>query len=164
MGIISSCMTLKIAYVCKCAESMLAKSEIPEFPFQLCHTLGKFLNFSEFWFLTRLQGFGLCCILVAQLCPTLFDPIGCSSPGSSVHGILPTQASNPGLLHCRKILYCLNRQGFRLMVCKYLAEEIVSGCGSWPHCRVGNTSCWIFSWACISFDIQLRGSMLQGLK
>ena len=25
--------------------------------------------------------------LIAQLCPTLFDPIDCSPPGSSVHGI-----------------------------------------------------------------------------
>ena len=54
--------------------------------------------------------------LVTQLCPTLFDPMDCSSPGSSVHGgflgkntrvschpvlqgIFPTQGSNPGLLH-----------------------------------------------------------------
>ena len=27
------------------------------------------------------------CVLVAQLCPTLCDPIDCSPPGSSVHGI-----------------------------------------------------------------------------
>ena len=50
--------------------------------------------------------------LVAQLCPTLCNPMGCSSPGSSVHGdypgkytevschallqgIFPTQWSNP---------------------------------------------------------------------
>ena len=26
--------------------------------------------------------------LVAKLCPTLFDPMDCSPPGSSVHGIL----------------------------------------------------------------------------
>ena len=26
--------------------------------------------------------------LVAQLCPTLYDPLDCSPPGSSVHGIL----------------------------------------------------------------------------
>ena len=49
-------------------------------------------------------------------------------PGSSVHGdspskktglgchtllqgIFPTQISNPDLLHCRQILYCLNHQG-----------------------------------------------------
>ena len=29
-----------------------------------------------------------CCCLVAQFCPTLYDPMGCSLPGSSVHGIL----------------------------------------------------------------------------
>ena len=51
-----------------------------------------------------------------------------SPPGSSVHGdspgkntgvgghvllqgIFPTQGSNPGLLHCRWILYCLSHQG-----------------------------------------------------
>ena len=27
------------------------------------------------------------CVLVAQLCPTLCDPMNCSQPGSSAHGI-----------------------------------------------------------------------------
>ena len=62
--------------------------------------------------------------LVVQLCPTLCDPMNCS-PGSFVHGdspgsavlgvgchalllgIFPNQGSNPGLLHCRQIRYCL---------------------------------------------------------
>ena len=69
---------------------------------------------------------GLCAELL-QLCPTLCDPVDCSPPGSSVHGILqarilewvampllqgifPTQGSNPGLLHCRCILYHLSHQ------------------------------------------------------
>ena len=30
----------------------------------------------------------LCVVLVAQSCLTLFDPMNCSPPGSSVHGIL----------------------------------------------------------------------------
>ena len=68
------------------------------------------------------------CMLVVQLCPTLCDPMDSSPPGSSVHGdspgkntgvgyhallqgILPTQGSNPGLLHCRRILYHLRYQG-----------------------------------------------------
>ena len=59
-------------------------------------------------------------VLVAQLYPTLCDPIDYRPPGSSVHGILwarildwvavffsrgifLTQGSNPGLLHCRQI-------------------------------------------------------------
>ena len=67
-------------------------------------------------------------MLVAQLCPTLCDPMDCSPPGSSVHwmllarilewgampfsrGIFPLQGLNLGLLHCRQILYLLSHQG-----------------------------------------------------
>ena len=61
-------------------------------------------------------------VLVTQLCLTLCDPMDCSPPGSSVHGILQTrvlewgaiafsQGLNPGLLHCRQILYHLSQQG-----------------------------------------------------
>ena len=70
----------------------------------------------------------LCCVLVAQLCPSLCNPTDCSPPSSSIHGslqartlewaaisssrgIFPTQGSNPDLLHCREILYHLNYQG-----------------------------------------------------
>ena len=65
--------------------------------------------------------------LVAQSCLTLCDPMDYGPPGSSVHGdspgknikmgcyallqgIFPTQGLNPGLLHCRQILYHLNHQ------------------------------------------------------
>ena len=64
--------------------------------------------------------------LVAQLYPTLCDPMDYSPPGSSVHGDSPdkntrvgchallqgiflTQGSNPGLLHCRWILCHLSQ-------------------------------------------------------
>ena len=66
--------------------------------------------------------------LVAQSCLTLCDPMNCSLPAFSVHGdspgkntrvghhallqgIFPTQGSNPGLLHCRRIVYPLSQQG-----------------------------------------------------
>ena len=66
-------------------------------------------------------------VKVAQLFLTLCDPMDCSLPGSPVHGILqakilgvgchsllqgvfPTQGSNPGLPHCRRILYRLSHQ------------------------------------------------------
>ena len=39
---------------------------------------------------------------VAQSRPTLCDPVDCSLPGSSIHGIFLTQGSNPGLWHCRR--------------------------------------------------------------
>ena len=65
--------------------------------------------------------------LVSQSCPTLCDPMDCRPPGSSVpgdfpgkntgvgcHGLLqgffPTQGSNPGLPHCRRVLYQLNHK------------------------------------------------------
>ena len=64
-------------------------------------------------------------VLVTQSCLTLWDPMDCSPPGSSVHGdspgkntgvgchillqrIFPTQRMNPGLPHCRWILYHLS--------------------------------------------------------
>ena len=65
---------------------------------------------------------------VVQSCPTLCNPMGCSLPGSSIHGIFqakvlewvaisfsrkifPTQGLNPGLPHCRQMLYRLSYQG-----------------------------------------------------
>ena len=67
-------------------------------------------------------------VLVSQSCPTLCDPMDCSPPGSSVHGILQARIlewvaipfsrgssqprdQNPGLLHCRHVLYQLSYQG-----------------------------------------------------
>ena len=38
--------------------------------------------------LTILESHGCGVVLLAQPCPTLCDPMGCSPPGSSVHGIL----------------------------------------------------------------------------
>ena len=70
----------------------------------------------------------MCVCVCFQLCPTLCDPMDCSPPGSTVHGISQarilewvaifllqgiflTRGSNPGLLHCRQILYHLSHQG-----------------------------------------------------
>ena len=61
-------------------------------------------------------------VLVTQLCLILCDSMNCSQPGSSVHGILQERilewvaiffswGLNPGLLHCRQILYHLSYQG-----------------------------------------------------
>ena len=69
--------------------------------------------------------------LVAPLGLTLCDPMDCTLPGSSVRGdspgkntevgcltrlhrIFPTQESNWGLLHCRRILFQLDYQGIPL--------------------------------------------------
>ena len=59
---------------------------------------------------------------VTQLCPTLCDPMDYTVYGilearilewvalSLLQGIFPTQGSNPGLLHCRQILYQLSHK------------------------------------------------------
>ena len=61
-----------------------------------------------------------------------FSLPGTSVPGDSpgkntgvgwhalLQGIFPTQKSNPGLLHCRWILYHLSRQGSLVYLNKYL--------------------------------------------
>ena len=38
----------------------------------------------------------VCAVLVAQYCPTLFHPMGCSLPGSSVHGDSPGKKTGVG--------------------------------------------------------------------
>ena len=86
--------------------------------------------YHNFYFLHSISSFLIACISAKSLqsCPTLCDPMGSSSPGSSVHeifpgkntgvgchfllqGIFPTAGSNPGLPHCRqtlyRMLYCL---------------------------------------------------------
>ena len=65
-------------------------------------------------------------MLVAQSCPTLYNPMDYSLPlsiefsrqeywsvgsHSLLQGIFPTQKLNQGLLHCRQLLYQLSYQG-----------------------------------------------------
>ena len=69
-----------------------------------------------------------------QSCPTLCDLMDCSPPGSSVHGespgkntgvgchaflqgIFSTQGFNPGLPHCKWLLYHLSHQGSPVIIC-----------------------------------------------
>ena len=91
---------------------------------------------------------------VAQLCPTLWDPMDCSLPGSSVHGIFPgknigvgchfllqeifpTQGLNQGLPHCRKMLYCLCHQGSprKSKEDMFLRSGSPSFLDTWPYTR-----------------------------
>ena len=99
----------------------------------------------------------MCCAvlcLAAQLCPTLCGPMDCSLPGSSVqgdspgkktgvgchalsHGIFPIQASNPGLPHCRQVLYHLSHQGSTLLQrrCNTAQRVQLSACGCHSYRR-----------------------------
>ena len=56
-------------------------------------------------------------VLVAQLCPTLFNCMDCSQPGSSVHGILQARIlewvaifSSRGSSQCRNLAVPCHRQ------------------------------------------------------
>ena len=66
-------------------------------------------------------------VLVTESCPTLWDPMDCSPPGSTVYGIpqgkntgvafhsfpqgiFPTKGLNPGLPYCRQIIHYLSHQ------------------------------------------------------
>ena len=77
-------------------------------------------------------------VKVAQSCLTLCSPTDSSlwnSPGHStgvgslslLQGIFPTQESNPGLPHCRQILYCLSQCGgcyiFGSISCVFTVEK-----------------------------------------
>ena len=130
--------------------------------------------------------------LVAQTCLTLCDPMDCSPPGSSVHGDYPgkntrvgchallqgiflTQGLNPGLLHCRSILYCLSHQGSPRIL-EWVAHPFSRG-SSWPRNWTG-VSCisgrFFTSWAtrevqCIhyyvyfEFTLGIRNSLFSVL-
>ena len=75
-----------------------------------------------------------------------------SPPGSSIHGdspgrilewvampssrgIFPTQWLNPGVPHCKQILYCLSNQG-SLRILEWVAYPFFRG-SSWPKNRTG---------------------------
>ena len=91
-------------------------------------------------------------VTVPQSCLALWDPMDYIVPGilqarilewvlSLLQGIFPTQGSNPGLLHCRWILYQVSHQGSpRIM--EWVACPFSSG-SSWPRNR---TRVSITSW------------------
>ena len=104
-------------------------------------------------------------VKITQSCLTL-----CNSKDYTVHGILqarilewvrlsllreifPTQGSNPGLAHCRWILYQLSQQGnprvLKWVACSFSSGSVVSG-SSWPRNQT-RVSCiadrFLTSWA-----------------
>ena len=81
------------------------------------------------------------CVLFTQSCLTLFDPMVCSSPGSSVHGIsqartlewvamfllqgiFRTQVLNTGLLLGKQILYHPSHQRSKNGICFFQKGEL----------------------------------------
>ena len=122
-----------------------------------------------------LVSFVLC--LVAQLCPTLCNPMDCSLPSSFVRGdspgestgvgshallqgIFPTQGSNLGLPPCRQILYCLSHQGssftedlFKLQSTSrnLLALQLLNNV-TWPRFKIVLKCRHLSVWNCLQIS------------
>ena len=79
-----------------------------------------------------------------KLCSTLCDPMDCNLSGYSdlgifqarmlewvaisfSRGILLTQESNPGLLHCRQTLYHLSHQGNPIQLREFVTQTCLAG-------------------------------------
>ena len=102
-------------------------------------------------------------VKIAQLCPTLWDPHGLYSPWNSpgqntgmgslslLQWIFPIQGSNPGLPHCRLILYQLSHQGSPRILewAVYPFSSVSSRLRNWT--RVSCTAGRFFSRTIISF-------------
>ena len=117
-----------------------------------------------------------CAVLVAPAAPPLCDPLDCSPPGSSVHGILQArilewvatpssrasfwpQGSNQGLAHCRWILYQLSYQGrpqtllanrrcMRKSGWDHLGSPDQQNHPAVPECVSSNTQWWFSTTKC----------------
>ena len=104
----------------------------------------------------------LCCCLVAKSSLILCDPMDCSAPGSSIHGIsqarilkwvaisfsrgiFPTQGLNLGLLHCRQCVCAKSLQS-----CPTLCDPVdCSPPGSSVH---GILQARILEWVTMPFS------------
>ena len=111
---------------------------------QVSHIAGRFFTIwvtgeaqtqARLW-INRVQTSPILC-LAAQSYLTFGDPMDCSPPGSSIHWIIQarilvwvavpfsreiflTQRLNPGLQHCRQILYCQSHQGSSSFSMKFI--------------------------------------------
>ena len=120
-----------------------------------------------------------------QSCPTLCNPVDCSPPGPwdfpgkntgvvchfLLQGIFPIQGSNPGLLHCRQILYHLSHQGSPYICTSEVAQLCLTLCNpmdcSLPRSSIhGIFQARVLEWAAIAFSEGniLRISNLNGFR
>ena len=74
---------------------------------------------------------------VSQLCPTLSDPMDCSSPGSSVHGILEARVLEWGAIAFSKIISIYNYNYIR----PFLVAQMVKNMSA-----MRKTWVWPLSW------------------
>jgi len=83
-------------------------------------------------------------------------------------GIFLTQGSNPGLLNCRQVLYCLSHQGSPVILKRSLVFPILLFSSSSLHCSLKKAFFFLlailwnsaFSWVYILFLLCLFGAIL----
>ena len=91
---------------------------------------------------------------VAQLCPTLSDPMDCSPPGSSIHGIFQARVLEWGAIGLKVILLLIEVQWVYMCVCSVVSNSLQS-CGlySLPVSSVhGIFQTRILEWVAIFFS------------
>ena len=122
--------------------------------------------------------FRFLCVLVAQSCPTLCDAMGCSPRGSSVHGTLQARIpewvaisfsrSNPGLSHCRPILYHLSHLGrpVRVLCTTTMRHLEIPRQRSLPSPCLPYEGTGIFAWLgpCSNLSVYNSASHIRGTQ
>ena len=72
-------------------------------------------------------------VLVSQWCPTLGDPVDCSPPGSSVHGILPARIlERVAISSSRGSSRTRDRNWVSCTCC--IGRPILYHCATWEAC------------------------------
>ena len=80
------------------------------------------------------------CVLVTQLCLTLFDPVDCSPPGSSVHGILQARILKWVVMPFSRVLIYASIQ-----ITGFHAKQNVPSSGYLPKLRTSfHVDIWLF--------------------
>ena len=68
---------------------------------------------------------------VSQLCPTLSDPMDCSSPGSSVHGILEARVLEWGAIAFSEIISIYNYSYIRPFLVAQMVKNMSAMWKTW---------------------------------
>ena len=118
-------------------------------------TLFKFSIIADFMSIVCMK------VKVPQSCPTLSDPMVYTVHGVDSHpllqGIFPTQGLNPGLRHCRQILYQLSHKGSPRIL-EWVAYPFSSG-SSRPRNQPGSSALRVDS-----LPTELSGKPVKSIK
>ena len=81
---------------------------------------------------------------VAQLCPTLSDPMDCSLPGSSAHGIFQATVLEWGAIAFSRHQYNMKKKKKDLV--RVVIEKILKASGGKKKLRIRNKNSTILGW------------------